>query len=301
MIVHQPANTDPNSSNDREVTFVCCSCRRLPMLLRSMANFFDFCADNHLIARFIVIDDNSSAEDRDSMTASLSPSVTFVFKEKEQAGHAISLNMALQMCKTEFMLYWEDDSFFSTRGNWITDALLLFHHYPNVGQVVLDSNVLSKGHFRYRDSPVPHAICESPPIEMLKDRSEFVYRLHPWPGFTLRPHIVRVSEVISRVGTFDEHDHSHMEYDFSCRYLRSGLDVAVLTDVRVDNAGHPSAYRLNGFPRSWERLGGLASFFPLARIVTRRLNPRKQPPSRQRTDDAKMRSLHHHARRRRSA
>ena len=57
---------------ENKVTFVVCTCKRLKCFFGSMENFFENCLDNHLIKEFIVIDDNSSDEDRKSYERKIS-------------------------------------------------------------------------------------------------------------------------------------------------------------------------------------------------------------------------------------
>ena len=116
---------------NNKVTFVVCTCKRLDCFFGSMDNFFKNCLDHYLIKEFIVIDDNSSNEDRQKMKEKY-PNFRFILKGPEEKGHSKSLNMIPDLVKTEYFLNWEDDTEFLNPKNYITDSIkILESHNAN--------------------------------------------------------------------------------------------------------------------------------------------------------------------------
>jgi glycosyltransferase involved in cell wall biosynthesis len=63
---------------------------------------------NSIITRVILVDDNSSEEDRDIMKTKY-PNFEFYFKPPQDRGHANTMNKIFNLIQNEYMLYLEDD------------------------------------------------------------------------------------------------------------------------------------------------------------------------------------------------
>ena len=124
----------PHPEGDR-LALTVTTCRRLPAFLRSMTMTLSMCKDVARFDRFVVIDDNSSEADRAAMKARF-PFFEYVLKGPEKKGHAISMNMVLDLTEDcSMVLHTEDDWDFNTPFA-VGDAAVLIRDL-DVGQVIL--------------------------------------------------------------------------------------------------------------------------------------------------------------------
>eukprot|EP00957_Ditylum_brightwellii_P151095 11505377-Ditylum_brightwellii.AAC.1 len=78
-----------------------------------------------MICDVLVVDDSSSEEDRRTMMRTF-PEFTYIFKPGRDKGHASSLNLILNVIKTRYLLYIEDDwKTIANTVDMITDAMIV--------------------------------------------------------------------------------------------------------------------------------------------------------------------------------
>lgn len=101
-----------DTSNDvtASITLAITTCKRLEVFFRTMSSLLESLGPlpNSLITEVIIIDDNSTFDDRTKMMVSY-PNFTFVFKSFKDRGHAASMNYLYRMVNTKYLLYLEDD------------------------------------------------------------------------------------------------------------------------------------------------------------------------------------------------
>ena len=92
------------------ITLVISTSKRLYHFLRTMEVLENSLGKlpNSIISRVILVDDNSSEEDRDIMKTAY-PNFEFYFKPPQDRGHANTMNKIFDLVKNEYMLYLEDD------------------------------------------------------------------------------------------------------------------------------------------------------------------------------------------------
>lgn len=92
------------------ITLAITTCRRLHMFLRTVTSLQRCLGPlpNKEIVRVLIVDDNSSEEDRNTMLK-MFPQFDFVFKDVGERGHAISLNIIFEKTITRYVMYIEDD------------------------------------------------------------------------------------------------------------------------------------------------------------------------------------------------
>ena len=100
-------NKNKNDSS-KQITITTTSCKRLDLFKRTINSFLECCKDLYLVKEWIVIDDNSSKEDRDEMVK-LYPFINFIFKNENEKGHVKSMNMIRNIVKTNYLFNLEDD------------------------------------------------------------------------------------------------------------------------------------------------------------------------------------------------
>lgn len=92
------------------------TCKRLDLFLRTMMalevalSITESSGWSRWFCQLLIVDDNSSPEDRSIMTQRF-PTFEFVFKTKEQRGHARSMQLGLARVTSRHLLYLEDDWF----------------------------------------------------------------------------------------------------------------------------------------------------------------------------------------------
>jgi hypothetical protein len=240
------------------VTLAFCSCRRVELLLETVASVRANLEDIDQVERIVVIDDNSRVAERHAMLDRY-PEFDYVLKGPASRGHALSLNYLLSHLDTEWLLYWEDDCVLETRGPWMTRAREVLESNGALVSVSLDPSIEQdatcavRRDWRSEASPWPHRVFIPKPLDAYCDRGTFRYESHAWPGFSLKPNLICVQRAVSSVGLFDAMDNDHMEYDYAVRCLRSGLTTALLEGPVIRDTGKgPSAYVLNDRRRAWE-------------------------------------------------
>jgi glycosyltransferase involved in cell wall biosynthesis len=91
--------------------------------MRSVLNTW---SNLHPIDHWLVVDDNSSDEDRKAMREEF-PWIRFVWKKPDQAGHRISMNIIfdeLSRVRPEYWIHLEDDFLFHQKLDYIGQALV---------------------------------------------------------------------------------------------------------------------------------------------------------------------------------
>lgn len=257
------------------VTMTMTTCKRYETFTQTVNSFLNCCAGDDLrkIKRFIVVDDNSSAIERDLMRA-LYPFFEFVMKDSSQKGHALSMNMLVTLVETDYWMHIEDDWLFLQPLDYISRALAIFEHESKhgVAQVLFNRNyaelvdetyVSGVGGFSrslsYGDGGwqtlnyVRHEYCDrQQAMEAFKHRHSNAPCHAYWPHFSLRPSLLSI-KAIRRVGEFSPL--SCFEHNFAHRFVAQGFSSAFFDTVTAIHVGRltsdrssdtvPNAYTLN--------------------------------------------------------
>lgn len=244
--------------NRLDVTLVMCTCRRLAYFRHTVASLRENLLDLPAVRHKLVIDDNSSLEDRDSMIAD-NPDFEFVLKGPEDAGHARSLNLMLRSVSTTYALYWEDDSLLVNSGTWLQRAIDVISADAELLSISFDPSIENDRRCRARrdwarlEQPASHLRSLHRPGGSYADARSFDYARDLWPGFSLKPNLLHMQRARERIGTFDESNKDHMEYDYALRAVGAGMHTAILSGPVVEDIGAAnSAYVLNGLSRSYD-------------------------------------------------
>lgn len=287
----QPALLLPaegHSENRRaDVTFTITTCRRLELFERTMSSFLHCFTDLDRIARWLCVDDGSSAADLARMRE-LYPFLELVPKGRGEKGHAGSMNVLRAQVETPLWLHLEDDWQFFAPGDWITRAAAVLDDSAEIAQVLFNRN--------YGETPECRRIAGG--IVQRTARERFRYRLHQhatpgsaayrailatlpadrptvayWPHFSLRPSLMR-TEAVRALGPFDPAA-AHFEREFAERYTAAGLRSAFLDAIVAVHTGRltwepretkPNAYDLNAEPQFTGRRPGAERMGTVERI-----------------------------------
>lgn len=225
------------------ITFTMTSCRRLSLFLKSVAGFIANCHDARLIYRWIVVDDNSSQQDRTVMKETF-PFIDYVEKTWQDRGHAKSMQMLVRAVKSPFMVHIEDDCLLVDPRCYLKDMLEILRHDDAIGQVVFNHN--------YKENPADnivggtlhqtthgtyyykHEYCQT-----LEERDLFVAKngnalsVNYYPHFSLQPSMIRTS-IFEKLNFIDE---ICFEYKFAHRYTEQGYKTAFLPGYHFKHIG----------------------------------------------------------------
>lgn len=122
-IINKLVQKYKNTKSQKKIILTMTTCKRLNLFIKTINSFLNCCKDIDLIDDWLIIDDNSSIEDRDIMKYDY-PFVNWIFKNEEQKGHANSMNLIREMTKNyEYIIHLEDDWLFFESTYYIKPAL----------------------------------------------------------------------------------------------------------------------------------------------------------------------------------
>ncbi|MEJ7846428.1 MAG: glycosyltransferase family 25 protein, partial [Acidimicrobiales bacterium] len=248
-----------------DVTFTMTTGRRRDLFEQTMDSFLACCDDRARIGRWIVIDEQSSAEDRVAMVERY-PFIELVAKGPEDAGHARSMNLLRDLVDTPWWLHLEDDWQFVVTAPFLGRAIEVLEDDAFVGQVLwnrayaetLEDRDVAGGEvgrtasgFRYwRQRPLADEALASHVAALGPGGRTNAW----WPGYSLRPSLARTEAVVA-LGPYDEAA-EHFELEHARRWAAAGLVTAAFDDITCVHLGpltsehgaerRPNAYDLVG-------------------------------------------------------
>lgn len=234
------------------ITITMTTCKRFDLFEQTMNSFIQCCLDiNQYVYEWIIIDDNSSQEDRQKMQ-SLYPFVKFVFKTQDQKGHANSMNMILQLVKTPYIFHMEDDWRFFHKDNYLTKCLAVINKDEKYGQCLLNRaysedlvygskivtgyqrNIPFQGeNLRY----YIHEYITGPYIQKMHDfitKSGYSHCIY-WPHYSLRVGLTK-KQVYDTIGQFNPNA-QHFEMEYAHRYVTSRFLTTYLDNTFCTHIG----------------------------------------------------------------
>ncbi len=249
-----------STKRDNNVTLLTTTCKRFDLFQKTVNSFIACCLDPFRhdsrirIKEWIVIDDNSTEHERESMQEKY-PFMRFIFKTPAQKGHARSLNLALRQITTPYVFLLEDDWQFYYMDAFMNRLLRVIEQNPDV----------------YKQALVNSCYCETPDQEFItggvwlrSDDSAFNYVEHEyavtddekrafvakwgnkpsssyWPHFSLRPGLSDMS-MFKHLGEFDE-DVSHFEMKYAYGYVAANYKTCFLPGMICKHIGKLTSQR----------------------------------------------------------
>jgi GR25 family glycosyltransferase involved in LPS biosynthesis len=246
------------------ITLTMTTCKRLSLFIDTINSFLNCCQDVHLIDRWILIDDNSTEEDRKIMKEKY-PFFEFVFKDKKDKGHPRSMNMFLDLVETPYMFHMEDDWKFIEKRNYMTECLNVLSTNNDIGQCLINRNYgetskdnsIPGGYHYMTQNGLKYVIHEHCSTDKQYEEFNKKHNNRPncayWPHFSFRPSLIRTS-VFKNLGRFDEKV-SHFEMEYSRRYIQRNYISAFLNGIfclhtgrltsEINDETKLNAYKLN--------------------------------------------------------
>lgn len=250
------------------VTLTITTCKRYDLFEKTINSILN-CFDIENVDEWLLVDDNSSPEDRKKMET-LYPFFTFYFKNNTEKGHPQSMNIILNNVKTPYIFHTEDDWVFFCKDNYIAKLTDIINADFRIGQCLINRNYaetescidVKGGYFKMTNSGKRYYIHEFYSNEEQKNKFLQKYGGNVkhsayWPHFSFRPSLIKVN-VLKQIGSFNENV-NHFERDYAYRYLNQGfisvflegiysLHTGQLTSERTDET-KLNAYALNNEPQ----------------------------------------------------
>jgi hypothetical protein len=213
------------------ITLTMLSCKRYSFFEKTFNSFFDNCQDLDLIKNIIIVDDNSSIEDRVKMQQLLLqiPLPNLIICKNQFKGQAISLNILGMLTPTKYTFHIEDDFAFIQNGSFIRDGLEIIQKHPFVKRVCVDAPSSGKNIDKLDEDILDLSSKEQYFIHTNKNLGK------EWPSFTFRQSLID-NTVFQEVGFFSgsprfSHEPNAVpttETDYAVRYCEKGYKTAFL-------------------------------------------------------------------------
>ena len=241
-----------NKSDCKTLILTMTTCKRMTLTYRTINSLLYCMTDLGLwCSKFIVVDDNSSEEDR-LLLLKTYPFITLIRKDESQKGHPKSMNIILNEIKDyKYQFHLEDDWEFFYPDNYITKCIQVLDANKEYGQCLINRD--------YGEDPVSinrigGSIMKS--LEKEKYKEKLVYYEHQqftgeklqieqkkstvsnqyyWPHFSFRVGVTKV-EIYNKIGMFDE-SAKHFEMEYGFRYVHAGYKTASLDRVYCTHIG----------------------------------------------------------------
>lgn len=251
-----------NKSNGKGILAVTMTtCKRIDLFEKTINSFIYCCADlKNFIGDWIVVDDNSSEEDRKIMISRY-PFIRFILKSPDEKGHAKSMNIIREellpkMDTLRYFFHLEDDWKFLIPLNYITRCLIVLSQNINYGQCLLNrgygedfSTGLNSGSGYYRKAKVEnfehfnyfiHEYLAGRALELSMKKLGKPNCIY-WPHYSLRVGVTKTC-VLKDVGEYNE-TASHFEMEYAYRYVTKKYLTTYLDNIYCEHIGRKTYER----------------------------------------------------------
>lgn len=232
---------------NNKVTVVMTTCKRYDLFVKTVDSFIEMCTDIDIyVSDVIVIDDQSSDEDIDKMRTNY-PFLTIIRKDVKNKGHAKSMNMIVDLVKTQYFMILEDDWEFVSKDKYITKCLDVLSSNEKIGQTLINLNYAEdlnigstiRGSTRhFTSNNVAYY------IHNFTGKNLYNYsNCHYWPHFSFRVGVTR-TKILKEIGKFNETP-IHFEMEYAHRYTNAGYVTAFLDCIAAYHTGRRTYERKN--------------------------------------------------------
>jgi len=231
----------------KDVIITMTTCKRMDLTYRTINSMLYCVTDikDH-IQSFVVIDDNSSEEDRTRLLETY-PFITLIRKTPEQKGHPRSMNMLLDILRNvEYQFHIEDDWEFFFPSDYITRCKKVCELSDTIGQCLLnrdygeDQISINKiGGSTMKEAPwgevyYEHRYFSGNELQIETAKCGKANNLY-WPHFSFRVGLTKTS-IYSTCGSFNEKA-QHFEMEYGHRYTQAGYRTVFLDRVYCTHIG----------------------------------------------------------------
>lgn len=238
----------PNPVSKINILLTMTSCKRYNLFQQTVNSIINNWHDVSLVDKWIVVDDNSSDEDRKKMLEY--GFIEYIMKNEDQKGHMESMNIIYDKIVETDTTYWIH----------IEDDFLFFHSMPYVCVGLKGLNILDKFNVKqimynrnfmetFDQINLPGHIVYSDNEYSLHDYIPGSNACRYWPNYSFRPSLVE-AETIRKLGNFTS-SNTFFERDYAEKYTKAGYRTAFYNSItcnhigRLCNTSGNNAYDLN--------------------------------------------------------
>jgi tetratricopeptide (TPR) repeat protein len=218
-------------TTDKSVILVMTTCKRFDLFEKTINSFLNCCIDSNLIDHWLIIDDNSSDEDKNLMKTRY-PFFRFIFKNEDQKGHVKTMNILRdEIPDYEYCIHLEDDFHFIEQRKYVTDSINILKQDKNIMQVQFNKNyaeiepinqrIYGGKQMRTIDG-LPYVLHEYVTDDVLNNKLPGLHN-RKWPHYSFRPSMIKTN-MLQRLGKF--HESNHFELDYARVYIAAGYLTA---------------------------------------------------------------------------
>lgn len=214
----------------KKVTITMTTCKRIDLFCKTVNSFLNCCKDFNLVYEWLVVDDNSSEEDRKKMKE-LYPFIEFILKEECDKGHAKSMNILQERVKTGYVFHMEDDWSFFHPMDYLGVCIDCLEQDDSFGQCLVnraygenvgDDKIVCEN--KYSTTPNGNIYYVHHYDEEPKPYPSCAY----WPHYSLRVSLIK-TKVWKEVGPFL--DHPNFERLYAYEYVKKGYKSIYLDNL----------------------------------------------------------------------
>lgn len=233
-------------NNGYNVILTMTTCKRYDLFKKTMDSILYFWEDINKIDKFVIIDDDSSEEDKNLMIQNY-PFIDLFEKDEEQKGHRTSMNIIWNLLNTVKPKYWihlEDDWLFFKRDSYVEKAMESLENLENknihqilynkgYGEIISDLSVpIGEKVFEHKKGNIlVHIQNQKLPI------SSCSY----WWHYSFRPSMIRTEKILE-LGDYNS-ENIFFELDYAKKYVSAGYKSAYYDDITCLHIGRLSGCR----------------------------------------------------------
>jgi GR25 family glycosyltransferase involved in LPS biosynthesis len=230
--------------SNKQITVTMTSCKRYDLFYKTVSSFINCCLDLELIDEWIVVDDQSSNEDKLKMMTDF-PFIKYIWKTKENKGHARSMNILRELVKTPFTFHMEDDWLFFRQEKYLSTCLNIINSQEHYGQCLLNRLYTERAqcydifggikknynNTRYYE----HEFYTGNELEKFTIQNRNKKTCAYWPHYSLRVGMMKTI-VWKKVGEYNENA-EHFEMEYAYRYVNNGYVTTYLDNTNCLHIG----------------------------------------------------------------
>ena len=269
--------------NTKKIICTMTTCKRLDLFRKTINSFINNCKDIDLIDKWLIIDDNSSIDDKEIMKYEY-PFIQFIFKDKENKGHASSMNLIRDLSVDyEYVLHLEDDWLFIENTYYIKPAIDILESddfkvlCPDLNINYIKDKKIVQVLFNKNYSETLDNVVWGGFLMETKTNMQTKFLLHEhypdnnpkftnlancayWPHYSFRPSIFK-RYIYDNLGPYNNEgffERSYADKFYSNNYLSCFYDKITCIHIgKLTNSDGINAYDLNGVEQNISKISKL--------------------------------------------
>jgi sporulation protein YlmC with PRC-barrel domain len=231
---------------DYNIILTMTTCKRIDLFKKTMDSILINWEDIDLIDKFIIIDDNSSEEDKKNMLEEY-PFIELFEKNEKQKGHRSSMNIIydlLNKFKPKYWIHLEDDWLFFKKDNYVKKGIKSLKLLEKKG---IHQILYNKGYGEIISDlcvPIGEKVSELENVLLhIQNQKIPMSSCSYWWHYSFRPSIIHAEKILE-LGNYDS-ENTFFELDYAKKYVNAGYKSAYFDDITCLHIGRLSGIRAN--------------------------------------------------------